>query len=154
MKKIIFVFECLSCVALAAILALMMFQSILRSFFNTGMSWTNEMLYFSHILLIYCIVPVLFAENENIRVDVFFNKLPQRFKKWGWIVLESISLVFGIIFFASITQFIQQTWNNSTAIMNIPNYVFYGPIWFGMLFSVISIFLNLIRTMTEKRGAV
>ena len=153
MKKALLGFEAISGVALAAVVILTMLQAVLRSFFNTGLSWTNESLFLSQIALVYLIVPVLFAERENIRVDVFVHLLPKKTWNLCWIVIETICLVFTVIFFVSITQFLQKTWNNTTAIMGIPNYIFYGAIWIGMLASNVCLVINIILSILGKKEA-
>lgn len=154
MKKVLVGCEVLSCVALAMVVLLTMLQAVLRSLFNTGLSWTNETLYMSQIMLVYLAVPVLFAERENVRVDVFFHLLPRKLWNIGWIIVELICLVFGIIFFASITQFLQKTWGNATAIMMIPNYIYYGSIWVGILVSNICVVINLVQSVRGKKEAI
>lgn len=152
MKKLLKLFELFSCISLFAIVALTMLQAILRSFFSIGLNWTNELLYFSQICLVYLIVPVLFGYRENIRVDAFTNLLPKRGKKWASVLVELISLSFGVVFFISITQFLQKTIHNSTAIMQIPNYIYYGPLWLGMFVANITMILNIIVDLKEKGG--
>lgn len=154
MKKILVGCEIVSSVALALIVLLTMLQAVLRSFFSTGLSWTNEALFLSQIAMVYLILPVLFAERENVRVDVFFHLLPQKLWNAGWIVVEFICLAFGTIFFISITLFLQKTWNNATAIMMIPNFLFYGPIWVGTLASVICVAINLVQSFRGKKEAI
>lgn len=153
MKKILTGCEIVSCIALVMVVLLTMLQAVLRSFFSIGLSWTNELLYMNQIVLVYLMVPVLFAERENVRVDVFFHLLPKKFWNVGWIVVEMICLIFGIAFFFSITQFLQKTWNNATAIMMIPNYLYYGAIWIGFLVSNICIVINIVQSFLGKKEA-
>lgn len=154
MKKVLFGCEIGCCLALGMIILLIMLQAILRSSFSTGLSWTNEALFMSQIVTVYLIVPVLFAERENVRVDVFFHLLPKKLWNAGWIVTELICLAFSGIFFISITQFLMKTWHNATAIMKVPNGLFYGAIWIGMLLSIICIAINLVQSVQGKKEAV
>ena len=151
MKKILKACEAISGIGTAAVVVLTMLQAVMRSFFGTGLSWTNEALFMSQIMLVYLIIPVLFYEKENIRVDVFVNLLPPKASRILWIIAEVISLIFCVVFFVSITLVLKKTWSNATAIMRIPNYLFYGSIWIGMLLSNICILLNIIKTIFEKR---
>ena len=153
MKKVLIGSEVLSCIGLVAIVCLTLYQAVLRSFFSIGMPWTNEVLAMAHIVAVYMIVPVLFAERENVRVDVLFHLLPKKLWNFGWIVIEIICLAFGIIFFISITLFLKKTWTNIQAITKIPNYVFYGAIWLGMLLSDVCLVLNIIDSLRGKKEA-
>lgn len=151
MKKVLNVCEGISGVATIAVVVLTMLQAVMRSFFGKGLSWTNEALFMSQIMLVYLIIPVLFYEKENICVDVFVNLLPKKVHRIIWLLTEVISLVFCVIFFISITLFLRQTWSNATAIMRIPNYIYYGSIWLGMLLSNICIVISIIKSIFEKK---
>lgn len=151
MKKVLNVCEGISGAATVAVVVLTMLQAVMRSFFGKGLSWTNEALFMSQIMLVYLIIPVLFYEKENICVDVFVNWLPKKIHRIIWLLTEVISLVFCVIFFVSITLFLRQTWSNATAIMRIPNYIYYGSIWLGMLLSNICIVISIIKSIFEKK---
>lgn len=151
MKKVLNVCEAISGAATVAVVVLTMLQAIMRSFFGKGLSWTNEALFMSQIMLVYLIIPVLFYERENICVDVFVDLLPQKVHRAIWILTEGIGLVFCIIFFVSTTLFLRQTWSNATAIMCIPNYIYYGSIWLGMLLSNICIVISIIKSIFEEK---
>lgn len=151
MKKVLNVCEGISGAATVAVVVLTMLQAVMRSFFGKGLSWTNEALFMSQIMLVYLIIPVLFYEKENICVDVFVNLLPKKVRRIIWLLTEVISLVFCVIFFVSITLFLRQTWSNATAIMRIPNYIYYGSIWLGMLLSNICIVISIIKSIFEKK---
>lgn len=151
MKKVLNVCEGISGAATVAVVVLTMLQAVMRSFFGKGLSWTNEALFMSQIMLVYLIIPVLFYEKENICVDVFVNWLPKKVHRIIWLLTEVISLVFCVIFFVSITLFLRQTWSNATAIMRIPNYIYYGSIWLGMLLSNICIVISIIKSIFEKK---
>ena len=151
MKKSPYICEFVSSIGIVAVVILTMLQAVMRSFFNTGISWTNESLFMCQIILVYFIIPVLFCERENIRVDVFVHLLPKKLWNVCWIFVECISLVFCAIMFASITQFLQKTWNNATAIMEIPNWLYYGSIWVSMLLSIICIVFNITLSIFSKK---
>lgn len=153
MKKVLNASEILSIIGLIAILILTLLQAVMRSFFSRGLPWTNEVLAMAHIVAVYMILPVLFYDRENVCVDVFFHLLPKKLWNTGWIVIELICLAFGIAFFGSISLFLYKTWTNTQAITRIPNYIFYGGIWVGMLCSDVCLIMNIVDSIRGKKEA-
>lgn len=112
---------------------------ILTDIFNiTGnITWTEETSRYLFIWITYLAIPVAIRERSNIRVDLFYDKMPQHWQRILWITMDLLFLAFvAIIFFAGINQIIQQAeFPQTTPALRIPYSIPYMvlPIAFGLM---------------------
>ena len=124
--------EALSIAMLIAATALIMAQIVARELFNVGIPWADELARYAGLVLIFLLVPLLFARNGHVRVDLFLNMLPRTPKRIVEIGNELLTLAFCILFLVSGYLFMQRAGRFSTPALGMPNLLFYAPAIIGM----------------------
>ncbi len=99
--------------------------------------WTEESSRFIFIWTTYLAIPIAIKLRSNIRVDIVYNKLPERAQKITWIVIDlcMLSLTVLIGYYGLQNMFMQMEYPQLTAALRIPYYIPYAilPIAFGLM---------------------
>ncbi|MCR6544920.1 TRAP transporter large permease subunit [Dehalobacterium formicoaceticum] len=99
--------------------------------------WTEELSRFIFIWISYLAVPIAIKERSNIRVDILYDRLSDRWKKISWILVDLCILALtGMIFYMGIDHIrMQFEFPQNTASMGIPYFIPYLilPIGFGLM---------------------
>ncbi|MCK9175211.1 MAG: TRAP transporter large permease subunit [Desulforhopalus sp.] len=93
-------------VAIILIISFQAFYRYIGSHFSTnaaGAIWTEELARFIFIWISYLAIPIAIKKRNNIRVDIVYDRLPERLQRisWGIVNLCFLSLV-GVVFCMSI----------------------------------------------------
>jgi len=86
---------------LPAMLLLMISDVFLRYAVGAPFFWSNEITVYLMILLSFSAFASVFAKGRHVRVTVFFNLLPHKFRNVWWVVISLITAVYvGFIAYA------------------------------------------------------
>ncbi|MTI81617.1 MAG: TRAP transporter large permease subunit [Firmicutes bacterium] len=117
--------------------------------------WAEESARYIFIWISYLAIPIAIKNRSNIRVDIVYDKLPQRFQKISWVVVDLLFLTLsGVIFFMGIEHIkMQLQMPQMTPGLQIPFFIPYLilPIGFGLM--AIRVIQDLVRQV-KITGAV
>ena len=136
-KKIVRFLTRVSLISLFSIFLLMLFNIVLRTVFNFGFSWINEIILFSQMNLVFFTLPVLFIRDEHLKVDFLLNKFPLLIRKITNKLIVLVSLTFGLIFIFGHCIYLKLGWNIATPVLSIPNGIYFLGSLIGMFFLVV-----------------
>lgn len=86
LDKLFLVVDYLMGIMFAFMVILVLFNVILRYFFNSGITWSEEMARYLFVWIIYIGAIGAMRDNMHLNVDVFFNKLSPKLKKFIYIL--------------------------------------------------------------------
>jgi TRAP-type C4-dicarboxylate transport system permease small subunit len=124
--------EILAICALVGITALIMAQVLAREVFALGLPWADELARYFGLCVIFLVVPILLANDEHVRVDLFLNMMPDGPKRLVRIANELLNVAFGAVFLYAGWLFMQRAWKFSTPAIGMPNLIYYLPAMIGM----------------------
>ncbi len=138
-------------ISLWAMCILVFYQVIMREVFGVGIPWVYELSCFFQITMVWLGVPILLYRNDNIRITAIYTKLPEFFQKF----LNVLYYIIYIVCFAMICygyyEYIKSLATVSSAVLHIPNYVFYGSFVFGISISVLVLIFKAKSIITMQR---
>lgn len=148
-------------IGMLAIILIITFQTAYRYVITdilgtTGSTvWAEESARYIFIWISYLAIPIAIKNRSNIRVDIVYDKLPQRFQKISWVVVDLLFLTLsGVIFFMGIEHIkMQLQMPQMTPGLQIPFFIPYLilPIGFGLM--AIRVIQDLVRQV-KITGAV
>lgn len=128
---------------LLLIILIITFQTFYRYiitevFHKTGsMVWTEEAARFIFVWISYLAIPLAVKRRNNIRVDIVYDRLPERLKKISWIVVDVCFLALALVIFVKGLDHIKMMlkFPQTTPALEIPFYIPYLilPIGFGLV---------------------
>ncbi len=99
--------------------------------------WTEESSRFIFIWTTYLAIPIAIKLRSNIRVDIVYNKLPERIQNITWIIVDvcMLTLTTLIFYYGLMNMQMQMQFPQVTAALRIPYYIPYAilPIAFGLM---------------------
>lgn len=100
-------------------------------------TWTEELARYIFIWISYLAIPLAIKGRSNIRVDIIYDRLPQRIQRISWIVVDVCFLTLSSVVFFKGIDHISMMLNlpQTTPALQIPYYVPYMilPIGFGLI---------------------
>lgn len=129
-------------------------QIILRNFFNSGSVHLEELARYSMVSLVFITIPVLTFRNGHIVVDFIPLRLPAKVQRWIAVVNNLLVMFFGVYILAAIVSIMQRNWNVRTPGLNMPNALFYLPVFLGILAMTIVSLLGVFMSFTNKGESV
>jgi TRAP-type C4-dicarboxylate transport system permease small subunit len=118
--------------ALVGITALILLQVVAREGFAAGLPWADELARYCGFCVIFLVVPILLANDEHVKVDLFLNMMPPRVRRLVAAANEVLTVVFCALFLYAGWLFMQRAWKFSTPAIGLPNLVWYLPAMIGM----------------------
>ncbi len=138
-------------IALAVMTILIALQVISRNFMNIGLPWADELARLTGLIVVFFTIPHLQFQGRHISVDL----LSSRFKGKAAVVLRCINelavLVFMILLVVSFMGYLLQAGHFSTPASGMPNWVFYGPAFIGIISCTLGTALRLIIFCSGRR---
>jgi TRAP-type C4-dicarboxylate transport system permease small subunit len=118
--------------ALVGITALILVQVVAREAFAAGLPWADELARYLGFCVIFLVVPILLANDEHVKVDLFLNMLPPGARRAVGVANEVLTVVFCALFLYAGWLFMQRAWKFASPAIGIPNLVWYLPAMIGM----------------------
>lgn len=139
----------------AGVLTIMMLMTVsdvlLRYFINRPILGTLELTEYMMIPVVYLGLAWCAVRRENIKVDIFVNKLKPRPRA----ILDSITCLFSLIIMILITwQNLRETGNiweihRVSDILSVPAYPFFAVLTLGCFLLCIVLLINLIENIVQ-----
>lgn len=102
-----------------------------------GATWTEELARYIFIWISYLAIPLAIKNRSNIRVDLIYDRLPERFQKISWIIVDICFLsLSGVIVVMGLEHLgVMLAMPQTTPALQIPYFVPYLilPLGFGLM---------------------
>ena len=93
LDKLFLIVDYLMGIMFALMVVLVLFNVILRYFFNSGITWSEEMARYLFVWIIYIGAIGAMRDNMHLSVDVFINKFNPFIKKIIYIIGQIVILI-------------------------------------------------------------
>lgn len=123
-------------VAIACLLLMTAFITLAvlaRNVLAIGLPWAEELARYCSVSLVFLAAPVLLADRAHIAVDFAVGSLPPAVRDVAARVALGLVALFCAIFLVAGWQFIAGAWRFATPALGIPNWLFYAPVFLGVL---------------------
>ena len=126
----------LEAVAISCLLLMTAFITLAvlaRNVLAMGLPWAEELARYCSVSLVFLAAPALLADRAHVAVDFAVRALPPSVR--GLVARVTLGLValFCAIFLVAGWQFISGAWRFATPALGIPNWLFYAPVFLGVL---------------------
>lgn len=118
--------------AVVGITALILMQVVAREAFAAGLPWADELARYLGLCVIFLVVPILLANDEHVKVDLFLNMMPPGARRLVSAANEVLTVIFCALFLYAGWLFMQRAWKFASPAIGIPNLVWYLPAMIGM----------------------
>ena len=140
-----------SFVLLALLVVTPLAQVVMRGVFNVPMSGAEELARYFLISLSFVAASYVTEQGGQIRMEEFQGLLPPRPR---WVLQLAIELagiaMFGVMFAAGVIT-IANNLQNQTATLEMPFWLFMGPLAVGALLLVVETLLMFVHTLRRRR---
>lgn len=138
---------------LLAIVFLITWQVIYRYGFThftsggKGADWAEEISRYIFIWISYLAVPVAIRRRDLIRVDIVYDRLPERLQKMSWIIVDMAMLLWSVVVLERGFLHVMKLMAGGTAtpVMHIPYWVLYTILPFGFAMITLRIVQDLYK---------
>ena len=135
----------LSCAMLATAAALGVFQIITRFVLEQPAEWSEVLIRFSLIWMVFLGIPMAFRQGAMVSVDVLYRWSPPRIKRvLDWVVCGAALLLIAIIFWWGWDYAVRGKVQTMSGLESISMFWAYLAMPVGALFSMLGIVGNLI----------
>ena len=136
---------------LAAVVITPLAQVTMRGVFNVPMAGAEEMTRYFMICLAFLAASYVTQQGGQIRMEEFQFLLPPK-PRWCLQLLIELSgvIVFGVLLAASMVT-ISRNMNSVTPVMEMPFWLFMGPLALGSLLLVVETLVMLLHTWRKRR---
>ena len=140
-------------IALLALLILTpLAQIVMRGIFNIPMAGAEELARYFLICLCFIAASYVTADGGRIRMEEFQVLLPPRPRWMLQLLVEAAGVVmFAILLVAALTT-IRRNLDNQTATLEMPFWIFMGPLALGSLLLCVESLVLLVRTWRSHRA--
>jgi TRAP-type C4-dicarboxylate transport system permease small subunit len=144
--------EYVAMTALAGIIGLILLQVVAREGFAAGLPWADELARYLGFCVIFLVVPILLANDEHVRVDLFFNMLPAGARRVVGVANEVLTVVFCALFLYAGWLFMQRAWKFASPAIGIPNLIWYLPAMIGMTLLLAVAIRRAVAALGQRAG--
>ncbi len=134
---------------LASIVLLIAGNVVMRYVFNASLSWGEELTLWFFVWFIWLAVSLAFQKQAHIRITVFRDLVPKKFRKAIDITVNVIILIFLVVLIVECMKLIQQPFVTSqrSVVLGLPIPVLYASAPIGAALSCFRILQHLYRTI-------
>ncbi len=141
----------ISLALLAALVITPLAQIMMRGVFNVPMSGAEELARYFLICLTFLAASYVTEQGGQIRMEEFQGLLPPRPRWYLQLCIELAGIVmFGVIFVAAVIT-IGKNLQNQTATLEMPFWLFMGPLAVGALLLAVETLAMLMHTWRRRR---
>jgi TRAP-type C4-dicarboxylate transport system permease small subunit len=141
----------ISFVLLALLVITPLAQVVMRGIFNVPMSGAEELARYFLICLTFIAASYVTEQGGQIRMEEFQGLLPPRPRWLLQLVIELAGVVmFGVMFAAGVVT-IANNLQNQTATLEMPFWLFMGPLVVGSLLLVVETLAMFVHTLRRRR---
>jgi len=141
----------ISFVLLAALVITPLAQITMRGIFNVPMAGAEELARYFLICLTFIAASYVTEQGGQIRMEEFQGLIPPRPRWLLQLLIELSGAVFFAVLFVAAVVTIRNNLQNQTAVMELPFWLFMGPLAIGSLLLVVETLAMLVHTWRRRR---
>ena len=141
----------LSLALLAALVITPLAQITMRGIFNVPMAGAEELARYFLICLTFVAASYVTEQGGQIRMEEFQGLIPPRPRWLLQLLIELSGAVFFAVMFVAAAITIRNNLQNQTAVMELPFWLFMGPLALGSLLLVVETLAMLVHTWRRRR---
>ena len=141
----------ISLALLAALVITPLAQITMRGIFNVPMAGAEELARYFLICLSFIAASYVTEQGGQIRMEEFQALIPPKPRWVLQLLIEVSGAVFFAVLFAAAVVTIRNNLQNQTAVMELPFWLFMGPLAIGSLLLVIETLMMLVHTWQRRR---
>jgi len=141
----------LSLALLAALVITPLAQIVMRGIFNVPMAGAEELARYFLICLTFIAASYVTEQGGQIRMEEFQGLIPPRPRWLLQLLIELSGAVFFAVLFIAAEVTIRNNLQNQTAVMELPFWLFMGPLAVGSLLLVVETLAMLVHTWRRRR---
>lgn len=141
----------ISLALLAALVITPLAQITMRGVFNVPMAGAEELARYFLIALSFIAASYVTEQGGQIRMEEFQGLIPPKPRWVLQLLIEVSGAVFFAVLFVAAVVTIRNNLQNQTAVMELPFWLFMGPLAIGSLLLVIETLMMLVHTWRRRR---
>ncbi len=141
----------ISLALLAALVITPLAQITMRGVFNVPMAGAEELARYFLIALSFIAASYVTEQGGQIRMEEFQGLIPPKPRWVLQLLIEVSGAVFFAVLFVAAVVTIRNNLQNQTAVMELPFWLFMGPLAIGSLLLVIETLMMLVHTSRRRR---
>jgi len=141
----------ISLALLAALVITPLAQITMRGIFNVPMAGAEELARYFLICLTFIAASYVTEQGGQIRMEEFQGLIPPRPRWLLQLLIELSGAVFFAVLFVAAVVTIRNNLQNQTAVMELPFWLFMGPLAIGSLLLVVETLAMLVHTWRRRR---
>ena len=141
----------ISLALLAALVITPLAQITMRGIFNVPMAGAEELARYFLICLSFIAASYVTEQGGQIRMEEFQGLIPLKLRWLLQLLIELSGAVFFAVLFVAGVVTIRNNLQNQTAVMELPFWLFMGPLAIGSLLLVIETLMMLVHTWRRRR---
>ncbi len=141
----------ISLALLAALVITPLAQITMRGIFNVPMAGAEELARYFLICLTFIAASYVTEQGGQIRMEEFQGLIPPRPRWLLQLLVELSGAVFFAVMFVAAVVTIGKNLQNQTAVMELPFWLFMGPLAIGSLLLVVETLAMLLHTWRRRR---
>ncbi len=141
----------ISLALLAALVITPLAQITMRGIFNVPMAGAEELARYFLICLSFIAASYVTEQGGQIRMEEFQGLIPPKPRWLLQLLIELSGAVFFAVLFVAAAVTIRSNLQNQTAVMELPFWLFMGPLAIGSLLLVVETLVMLAHTWRRRR---
>jgi TRAP-type C4-dicarboxylate transport system permease small subunit len=141
----------ISLALLAALVITPLAQITMRGIFNVPMAGAEELARYFLICLTFIAASYVTEQGGQIRMEEFQGLVPPKPRWLLQLLIELSGAVFFAVLFIAAAVTIRNNLQNQTAVMELPFWLFMGPLAIGSLLLVVETLAMLVHTWRRRR---
>jgi TRAP-type C4-dicarboxylate transport system permease small subunit len=141
----------ISLALLAALVITPLAQITMRGIFNVPMAGAEELARYFLICLSFIAASYVTEQGGQIRMEEFQGLIPPKPRWLLQLLIELSGAVFFAVLFVAAAVTIHSNLQNQTAVMELPFWLFMGPLAIGSLLLVVETLVMLVHTWRRRR---
>ncbi len=146
-------FEWIAVRLLILMTVLLIVQVGARNLLSVGLAWADELARYCGLGIVFLAAPMLLKLGSHVRVTMFVDFLPARYKAITEVFGHAMTTLFCIAFLTSAYLFMVRAWRFETPAIGMPNLVFYLPALIGMAFFLLAALQQLAKAFSDLATA-
>ena len=123
------------------------YNIFMRTLFDQGTMWHQEISIMAAFWIYFAAYGLLSKDDGFIRVEFLVEQFPPRVQYWNFVLVRLVIISFHVSIFVFSIKAVKLITFYETAILQLPEYVFYLPLAIGTFDIIVTEVIHLLRTL-------
>ena len=137
-------------VDMGVMFVLMILQIVLRSFFTTSIRWSDELLRYMFMWMVFLGLPSAIYNDELTRFDLLEQKLPPNLSRWIRVIVDILCTVVLCVVMAGCFKLVPKQLNRMATTFKVPMGYIYSVLPFAGAIAIIFLLINIILRVSKN----